>query len=236
MLASSIPTKFPIPFANNAGSGFTRAIPTDPPAQLGAASLQSGFPSACFNPPGAGGTWPFGQDFNGILNQISAWAQWFSAGGPIVYDSGFQTAVGGYPSGAVVQSATTAGLYWLSTADNNTSNPDTGGSNWRSLGGTGVTRSLTASGSFTFNANDIAVGLNRTVSPGVSSATLLSTWPNGWEIEVGDLAGNFNAYPVTISAPGGYTIGGKTSVTLNVNAQTAIFRFYKDQSSFSVKL
>lgn len=52
-----------------------------------------------------------------------------SSGDP-KYDAAFQTAVGGYPAGAEVLSATTPGLSWMSTTDNNTTNPDTGGAGW----------------------------------------------------------------------------------------------------------
>lgn len=132
MQISSIPVKFPIPFANSAGGGFTRPIPTASQIgiQSGAASLTDGFPPLCFQPVAAGGVPPFGEDFNGLLNPITAWNRWQSAGGPIVYDPTFQSAVGGYPQSAIIQSAVVPGKLWYSTVDNNTSNPDTLGANW----------------------------------------------------------------------------------------------------------
>lgn len=132
MLIAAIPTKFNIPFGNSAGGGFIRAIPQGSQIgiQAGAASLTDGFPPVCFLPIGAGGTPPWGADFNGILNQSTGWNRWQAAGGPIVYDGTFSAAIGGYPNGALIASATTAGLSWLSTADNNTSDPDAGGANW----------------------------------------------------------------------------------------------------------
>lgn len=144
MLVGSIPSKFSIPFANSAGGGFTRPIPTASQIgiQAGAASLTDGFPPVCFLPIGTGGTPPWGADFNGILNQITAWNQWQQAGAPIPYDNTFSGQIGGYPRGAVVPSAITFGNYWLSTVDNNTSNPDTGGSGWQAVslnGGTQTT-------------------------------------------------------------------------------------------------
>jgi hypothetical protein len=36
-----------------------------------------------------------------------------------------QSAISGYPKGAVIASGTTAALWWLSTVDNNLSDPDT---------------------------------------------------------------------------------------------------------------
>lgn len=132
MLNSSIPVKFNIPFASGATSPDIRPTPqaSQIGIQNGAASLTDGFPPNCFIPAASGGAAPFGADFNGILNQITAWSQWQQSGGAITYDSTFQTAVGGYPSGAIVQSAVTPGLYWRSTADNNTTNPDAAGSGW----------------------------------------------------------------------------------------------------------
>lgn len=144
MLVASIPAKFNIPFANSAGGGFTRPVPeaSQIGIQAGAASLTDGFPPVCFLPIGAGGTPPWGADFNGLLNQISAWCQWQAAGGKVAYDSAFSTAIGGYPNGAFVASAVTDGLYWLNGTDGNTTDPDAGGAGWSPvafLGGTMTT-------------------------------------------------------------------------------------------------
>lgn len=142
MLAADVPTRFPIPFADSAGSGFIRAIPEASQIGItaGAASLTDGFPPVTFLPLGAGGTPPWGQDFNGLLYQITQWCQWQAAGGPVVYDATFAAGPsGGYPKGAVLASATATGYSWLSTVDNNTSDPDAGGANWTlfsPLGGT----------------------------------------------------------------------------------------------------
>lgn len=132
MLIGSIPTKIPTPFADGAVSPYIRPvpIPSQQTIQAGAASFTDGFPPDTFNPVGAGGTPPFGADFNGLLNQMSAWSRWVQAGAPIAYDSAFQTAISGYPLGAFVASAVTFGLYFISTADGNTTNPDTGGAGW----------------------------------------------------------------------------------------------------------
>lgn len=126
MKASDIPAKFPEVFAQSATSSYKRAIPqtsSDP----NAASLDLGFPPGVF---GTGGTPPDGRDFNGILNQSTGWNQWQNAGGQVGYDSAFSTAVGGYPQGAILSAASGIGNFWISTADDNTSDPDTGGANW----------------------------------------------------------------------------------------------------------
>lgn len=130
MLLSGIPPKFTIPFGNAAAN--IRSIPATSQIgiQAGAASLPDGFPPLCFQPTGSGGVPPFGQDFNGLLKQVTQWSQWEAAGGPVQYDAAFATAIGGYPNGAVLQQLNTPGAYWVNQVDNNSSNPDTGGANW----------------------------------------------------------------------------------------------------------
>lgn len=125
MLASQIPVKFQIPFANNAGSAFINAIPQASQIGIvaGAASLVDGFPPVTFLPVGAGGTPPWGRDFNGLLNQVTAWNRWQGAGGLCTFDATFSAAVGGYPKGALLASAT-AGNAWVSLNDNNTTDPN----------------------------------------------------------------------------------------------------------------
>jgi hypothetical protein len=130
--ASDIPTKFNIPFAANATGSFVRDVP-ETTADRVAASDTLGFPPDTFTPVGAGGTPPDGRDLNGILRQTTAWDQWGSAGGPIMYDAAFQAALlpaPGYPKGAIVASAVTFGQYWLSTVDDNVTNPDEAGAGW----------------------------------------------------------------------------------------------------------
>lgn len=145
MQASAVPTSFPAVWGNSAGSGFIRAIPTASQigSQNGAASLADGFPPNTFIQEAAGGVPPFGQDTNGILNQITAGVQWTQVGGEPTYSSAFSTAIGGYPNGAILQSEDGTG-FWRSTVDNNTSDPDTGGANWLPMFfGTSATVALT---------------------------------------------------------------------------------------------
>ena len=132
MKASDIPSKIDTPFATSAGGSYIRAIP-DTTATPGAASWSVGFPALCFEQIALGGIPPAGQDFNGVLNAISAWSRWACSGAPVKWDSAFSTAIGGYPKGAIVQSATTFGTVWVCLADDNTFNPDTVGTNWAKL-------------------------------------------------------------------------------------------------------
>jgi hypothetical protein len=134
MLASNIPAVFNIPWANGAVAPYIHAVPEASQVTItpGAASLTTGFPPLNFQSYTAGGIPPFGNDLNGILNQITAWQRWTQAGGLPRYNAAFQTAIGGYPSGAVLIDATNKWL-WVSTADSNVTNPDTGGAGWLPL-------------------------------------------------------------------------------------------------------
>lgn len=176
MLASSIPPKFPVAFGAGAGGGFIRSIPTASQIGINAgfASLTDGFPPLNFQPVAAGGIPPFGQDFNGLLNQVTKWNQWQSAGGAISFDGAFAAAIGGYPLGAVLASTVVLGNYWLSTVDNNLTDPDSSSAaNWVNppgLLGTGalsytVISSATAPFGWVF-----AVG-TRTIGSAASGAT-----------------------------------------------------------------
>lgn len=166
MQISDIPSKFSAPFANAAGAGYIRAIPATPSGTPGQASLSTGFPPENFNPVSAGGVPPFGQDFNGILNQMSAWDRWAATGAFPPYDPTWQAAVGGYPMWSCVGSLVEFGLIWISTVDNNLTNPDTGGAGWYAFA-----RIVTANKDLYVNAatgNDNNNGL----SPATAMATI----------------------------------------------------------------
>lgn len=201
MQASDIPSKFPIPWANSAGSGYTRAVPEASQIGItnGAASLTDGFPPLTFLPTASGGVPPFGQDTNGILKQITQWLRWAEAGAPVAWDSVFSAAIGGYPNGAIVASATTPQLWWLSTADNNTTNPDSGGAGWTvwqvgvaSRTGSLVTSTtLTAANSGTyFNVGD---GTQTLPAPSATTGLVFGFYASG---------------AFTLSTPSGQFFGG----------------------------
>lgn len=133
MQSTDIPTRYAKVFAAAAAAGFIRTVPVASQIgiQDGAASFTDGFVPDNFQPIASGGVPPYGQDFNGLLKVMTAWEQWLQAGGPIVYNSAFSTAIGGYPKGAQLDSAATVGLVWTSTVENNAVDPDAGPSaNW----------------------------------------------------------------------------------------------------------
>lgn len=135
MQSSNQPGKISLPFAN---SGAKQPIPVASQVGIedGRASYTDGFPPITRTPLTAGGKPPFGTDMNGILNAVTAIQQWQSAGGLFTYDSALSTSIGGYPKGALLLKSDGSGC-WQSTAENNTTNPDTGGAGWRSFGSGG---------------------------------------------------------------------------------------------------
>jgi len=217
MQDSNMPPKFAVPFANSAGAGYINPIPLASQIGIvaGKASLTDGFPPLTFISPGAGGTPPFGSDINGVLNQVTAWAQWQALGGPVFYDATFILSNGGYPKGALLNNLTAVGSFWISTVENNTSNPDTGGANWVAFNAFGIQFNASGSGSISaantvlttaqlgsiicFNAissvaqtavlcssTGLPKGSNYFVERTTLGGTLLITTPDGTQIDPGN--------------------------------------------------
>ncbi|MFY2587434.1 gp53-like domain-containing protein [Achromobacter xylosoxidans] len=132
MQASNAPSKSAVPFAQS-GTKNTIPVASQIGVTPGAASFTDGFPPLTMTPLAAGGVPPYGADFNGILNFLSAAMRWGQAGAGYSYDAAFSAAIGGYPKGSQVRQAAGNG-YWLSLVDNNTTNPDTGGAGWADMG------------------------------------------------------------------------------------------------------
>lgn len=122
----STPDKIITPFAT---SGLKATIPQNSDPINGRAGYDQGFPAINMTPRTAGGIPPFGQDFNGLLFDVTESIQYQQAGGGYVYDSVWATAVGGYPVGARVLRVDGAG-YWINQTANNTTDPDSGGVGW----------------------------------------------------------------------------------------------------------
>jgi len=156
MQASNAPTKSAVPFANS-GTKNTIPVASQIGVTPGLASFTDGFPPLTMTPLAAGGVPPYGADFNGILNFLSAAIRWSQAGGGYTYDAAFSAAAGGYPKGAMLVRADLTG-YWLNSVENNTTNPDTGGAGWvNPLAGRllGISK-YTSAGTFTFTPNPLA--------------------------------------------------------------------------------
>lgn len=136
MLLSEQPDKIPLAFAEN---GEKDVIPEGSSPFDGRASLNDGFPPETRQALIDGGIPPSGLDMNGILWLATAINRWQSAGGFFVYDNDFatDTNVDGYPKGAMLVRADGTG-FWVSTADNNTTDPDAGGAGWQPVNNIGI--------------------------------------------------------------------------------------------------
>lgn len=114
-----------IPFARDAVPDMVNDIPDDPSVlepQL--ASFKQGFPYITTIPLVAGGIPPEGQDFNGILRDITEHVVHQNKGGMYKFEADI-VAAGGYPSGAVL--AANDGLsLWVSLVDANVEDFNTG--------------------------------------------------------------------------------------------------------------
>lgn len=200
MQSTDSPTKVVLPFANAGGRA---SIPVASQIGItdGASSLTDGFPPLTRTPISSGGVPPNGLEMNGILYLLSAGIWWLQAGGSAQWDSTFSTAIGGYPLGAVVQSADKSG-WWRSTAENNTTNPDTGGAGWVPHFGYGqAAQSLT-------NVN-VTLTVSQALKPqivlsGVLSANVNLIFPAGYQswLVVNNTTGAFNITAKTASGAG----------------------------------
>ena len=128
--------------ANAAASGTspgnkTAPMPDAPPGG-NLASIQGGFPANTMESELAGGLPPFGQDMNGYLFLISSHTLYVECGQLYQYSSALATAIGGYLAGSILGMADGTGI-WLCTANDNTSDPDTGGAGWVPLATYGKT-------------------------------------------------------------------------------------------------
>ena len=214
-----------MPFGKNAGPSYIRSVPS--PSQIGitngAASLNDGFPPLTFQPVGSGGIPPYGQDFNGILNQITAWNQWQQAGGQVMFDSTFVTNIGGYPQWSILASSSTVGLLWLNTVDNNTTNPDGGGaSGWIAWG---------PSGQFLHYGTDTGSANTLTVS---SVTPIVGTVITGMLFEITKVSSvNTAAMTGTISGTSGSIVWGDgTALRANDWPASSTGLLYYDGSNF----
>lgn len=220
MQSSNIPAKIPLPFANAAGGSYVNSIPVNSQIGIvnGRASLADGFPPLTFTPIASGGVPPFGADMNGILKEITTIQQWQQAGGFFTYDSAFSTIIGGYPKGAILQATGASGLayggLWISTVENNTSNPDTGGAGWQSLAFEGLVASSLVSNTTTISAFQAAYPIITIVGTLTANGTVIL--PNS----VGEWIINNNT-------TGAFTLTAKTAagtgVTLTQGQSTYVF-------------
>ncbi len=128
MQADNAPSKVYLPFATS-GTKNTIPIPSQISVTPGKASFADGFPPLTFTPVASGGVPPFGADFNGILNAITAIQQWQCGGGLFGYDATWSSDNSGYAKGSLLVKGSGPG-FWLNLSDSNATDPDTGGAGW----------------------------------------------------------------------------------------------------------
>lgn len=226
MKQSDIPTDIPLPFAANAATGDRNAIPeasqigTDPTK----ASLNDGFPPITFTDVTAGGTPPYGADFNGILYLLSAHDRWKNAGANYPFSSTYATAIGGYPKGAIVLNAAGDG-FWLSASDDNSADPatDTSGA-WIPIDVTG-------------SASVSLAGSNVTLTPaqyGKPLIVLTGTLTANVQVKFPTISGI--EWQIQNNTSGAFTITAKTAAGTGVSCpQSSSTAIYCDGTNIARK-
>lgn len=198
---ASIPLKWYVPFATGDASRVEIPVTSSDATR---ASQTLGFPPLTMQPPAVGGVPPQGEDFNGAMNQVARVAWWVLNGGGWPYDATFATNsnIGGYPNGAVLQSADFLGQ-WISTADNNQVNPDTVGTNWVPGFQYGSTALTGQTGGTTTLTPLQAAKRGITVSGTLTSALVLifPTWVKDWSI-TNNTTGAFTVIAKTAAGSG----------------------------------
>lgn len=210
MLKANAPIQLSQVFAAGSGAGPVNTIPNTPSGTSGTVSYQTGFTSVNMTPIASGGIPPFGADMNGLWQAQTTAQIWEQAGYIYPYNSTFSTGIGGYPNGALVQSNTSGFYgYWLSTADNNTTNPDsTANANWLPIpvnGGISAITGLTG-GTVTLTKNQLGAPL----------ITLAGTLTSNCQVILGLPTGA--TYTIQNNTTGSYTltVGGATGTAVTI--------------------
>lgn len=214
MQTSSQPKLLPVPFAN---AGSKQDVPNDSQIGItaGRASYTDGFPPLTRTPLAAGGVPPFGTDFNGVLNDITAAVRWNQSGAGYPFDSSFNAAISGYPKGAKIPSSTLDG-FWLNTVDGNATNPENTTSattGWVPSGFYGFTSISGLSGS-SVTLTTLQAGRDRIVLTGTLTANInliLPAWIKSWDV-INSCTGQFI---VNVKTP----LGSGVPVPSNTNAK-----------------
>lgn len=212
MQTNSQPKLLPIPFAD---AGSKQNIPNDSQIGItaGRASYADGFPPLTRTPLAAGGVPPFGTDFNGVLNDITAALRWSQAGAGYPFNADFNAAISGYPKGARIPNSTLDG-FWLNTTDGNSANPENTTSaltGWVPSGFYGTTAITGLSGS-SITLTTLQAGRDRITLAGTLTANINLTvpaWVKRWEV-VNNCSG---AFSVTVKTPSGTGVAVPAGLT-----------------------
>jgi hypothetical protein len=202
MQTSNKPGKLTLPFAN---SGSKNSIPV--PSQIGitpgAASYTDGFPPLTMTPLEAGGVPPSGFDFNGVFFAITAALRWEAAGAGYAYDSAFATDsnIGGYPLNALVARSDGKG-YWINLAENNTTNPESSGSNWGMAFASGIAAITMTSSNYTLTPLEYGLGIIRITGLLTTNLNLIFPAITGTWLVINATTGNFSITAKTAAGTG----------------------------------
>lgn len=224
MLIASVPTRIGVVWGASAGGSYIHTVPVASQIGItnGAASFTDGFVPLNFVAVASGGVPPFGQDFNGVLKQITQWNQWQAAGAPVTYNSAFSTAVGGYPSGAILISSS-LNKFWMSTADNNTTDPDGGSpANWVQIYGQIPTLTIWGNntGSTGYPTPLTVAQVNTMLGTGFPVGSIImysiNAAPTGWLICDGSTVLRSSALGTALVSAGSPYGAGNGTTTVNI--------------------
>lgn len=220
MQNSQLPVKWFKAFAVDDGAKVEIPVTTADPTR---ASQSLGFPPLTMQPPESGGVPPQGEDFNGAMNQVARFVRWYMAGGALPFDNSWTTnaAIGGYPQGSAIAAADLLGQ-WLSTADNNSVNPDTTGTNWVPGYAYGATSKATTGGTTTLTPAE-AIKPQLTITGAlVSNATIVvPNWVKSWDV-TNNTSG---AFTVTIKTAAGAGVSVLQGSNATVNCDGSVCTF-----------
>lgn len=113
-----------------AASGSKNSIPQSADTATGKAGFDVGFPPVTMIPKTAGGIPPWGQDFNGILFDVTTALQYLQSGKPYPFNQEFSTAVGGYAKDSIIIDS--SGAQFVSLKNNN-ADATTVSASWRNI-------------------------------------------------------------------------------------------------------
>lgn len=204
MQNSSQPKLIPTPFADN---GAKQNIPKD--SQIGVtagrASYEDGFPPLTRTPLAAGGVPPFGTDFNGVLNDITAAVRWAQSGAGYPFNPEFNAAIDGYPKGSKIPNSSLDG-FWINTVEGNKNNPEsTGGAltGWIPSANS-TSSSISGLSGSSLTLTPLQASKDRILLSGTLTANInliVPAWPKTWIVE-NKCTGNFNVTFKTASGSG----------------------------------
>lgn len=219
MLQANAPVQLITPFAQGATGSLINAVPLVPyggqPA--GQTAYSTGFTITNFTPIASGGIPPWGADMNGLLNAATLAQIYLQAGYVYPFNATFSSGVGGYPNGARVAYANGLGT-WISTADSNTTNPDTSANaNWVPSPvnrGVSTVTGITG-GTVTLTKNELGAPLILLEGALTSNATVVLGLPVGATYTIQNLT--TGAFTLTVGGTTGSTI---TLTQGSANGQT----------------